>query len=466
MNSQNKIDEKETQAVGLKDLSILYVEDDHFLREKVMDFLKMRFNKVDEAVNGKDGLTRFYELKPDIVITDIKMPVMDGLEMSKRIKLTNPETPILILTAFSETDSLMKAIEIGVDRYVRKPVEGENLMEMIAKCALPILQKREIMKLDHKLQSSLESLLGNSSATREIIKQIQQVAFSNFSVIVQGETGVGKTLIAHTIHNLSKRAKKSFVVVDIGSLPDTLVESELFGHKKGAFTGADTDKKGFFEAARGGTIFLDELENISLYVQSKLLHAVEEKKIYPLGSTVPVHIDVRIIGASNKELFTEVIEKRFRQDLYYRLCEFNIQVPPLRERTEDILMLAKRFYADAVDELEKPVKEFEKEAIQLLKQHRWEGNVRELKNTMRRVALVCEKKKVTMDDVLNIINATLPTSNLQPGGTGIPVGPLSEVEKWAVANALSLTKGKKLKAAALLHIDYKTLMAKIKKYNL
>lgn len=454
----------------LKDVSILYVEDDLFLRERVLEFLKMHFRCVYAAENGKEGLEIFGKESPDVVVTDIKMPVMNGLDMAQRIKEINNEIPIIILTAFSEASFLMKAIEIGVDRYVQKPTEGEELIEAIYKSILPGFQKKQIDGLTRHLHTSLENLLGKSATVQNLIEQVRQVAWSNFSVIIQGETGVGKSLIASTIHSLSKRADKPFIIVDIGVIPETLVESELFGYKKGAFTGADKNKTGFFERASGGTILLDELENMTPYVQSKLLRAVEDKKIYPLGSTSAVDIDIRIIGATNTDLAQEVREKKFREDLYYRLCEFNLYIPPLRERKEDIPLLARKFLAEAADELDVPLKPVEEEAMNLLAQHHWHGNVRELKNVMRRIALLCKHKLVTVQDVEHIINpGNAPDSlhmleNTGPGD--IPCYPLSEVEKWAITKVLEITKGKKLKAASLLKVDYKTLNAKIKKYKI
>jgi DNA-binding NtrC family response regulator len=457
----------------LKRISVLYVEDDKILREKVLEFLRMRFDVVYSASDGRSGLETFLRVKPDVVITDIKMPVMSGLEMARMIKENNSDVPVIILTAFSEATLLMEAIEIGVDGYVQKPADGTKLLETIYKTILPKVQRTEIDSLNEDIDRSLEILLGKSRSVRKIIKQVRQVTRSNFSVVLQGETGVGKTLLAQTIHDLSKRSDKPFVTVDIGSMPETLVESELFGYKKGAFTGASRDKKGYFEAGCGGTVFLDELENMTPYVQAKLLRAVEEKKIFPLGGTKPIKIDIRIICAVNKDLAQEVKENRFRHDLYYRLSEFTIQVPPLRERKEDIPMLARKFFIEAVRELESPTKEIDPEAVELLKAHRWDGNVRELKNAVRRMALISERKKVTVEDVLKVVNKIEDSGSfLENEETGtakqpaVPCFPLTDVEKWAIQKVLTLTNGKKLKAASLLQIDYKTLANKMKKYDI
>ena len=235
---------KEIDLSVLKGLSILYVEDDDALRVKMLEFLQMIFDRVYPAENGKKGLEAFNMYSPDIIITDIKMPVMDGLEMANQVKQKNPDTPIIITTAFSEVDFLIRAIEIRVDRYVLKPIDEGIFLDAIHKCGLPLIQEHRIRNLNHTIRLTLLKRLGNSRQMQEVIKLIRQVAATDFSVVIQGETGVGKSLVAGIIHDLSNRAGKPFVTIDVGSIPETLVESELFGHKKGAFTGADKDKKG------------------------------------------------------------------------------------------------------------------------------------------------------------------------------------------------------------------------------
>lgn len=454
----------------LKDIRVLYVEDDSFLREQVEQFLKMRFPQVVSASNGKEGLDLYRQHRPDVIITDIRMPIMTGLEMARRIRELDSEIPILVLTAFTEVSFLMKAIEIGIDKFLQKPIEGDKILEAIFKCQLPRIQKREIDNLNQRLQVSMEAMLGRSPAIQKVIRQVQQVAASNFSVVLYGETGVGKTLVANTIHNLSPRADRPFVQVDIGAIPETLVESELFGHRKGAFTGADRNKAGYFETANRGTIFLDDLENLSPYVQTKLLRTVEDRKVIPLGSTTAIDLDVRIICASNRDLTREVKNKNFREDLYYRICEFAIFIPPLRERMEDIPPLACRFAQEAASELHKGIKGIEDEALTMLTALSWEGNVRELKNVIRKAVLICDRSRITIEDLQGVITpGGQPRAlALEPAGDGClpPAFPMEAVEKWAIEQTLKLARYKVTKAAAMLDIDYKTLMAKVRKFGI
>jgi transcriptional regulator with PAS, ATPase and Fis domain len=299
-----------------------------------------------------------------------------------------------------------------------------------------------------------------------VIDQIRQVAWSNFSVIIQGETGTGKSVAAEAIHNLSRRADQSFQVVDVGVIPETLIESELFGHEKGAFTGADRKKQGFFEHANRGTIFIDELENIPLSLQGKLLRAVEEKRIYPLGSTKPTDTDVRLIVATNMDLKKLVREKKFREDLFFRLCEFTITLPPLRERVGDIPFLAVKFLVRASAELNKQMYELDENVVDILMRYPWPGNVRELKNVIRRAALLSDNGIIKAEHLELLIEEKVDAKEELPF---LPLKELSamaakDVEKRAIKRALAMTNGNKSKAASILEVDYKTLLTKIKEY--
>ncbi|MCU0287598.1 MAG: sigma-54 dependent transcriptional regulator [Acidobacteria bacterium] len=308
--------------------------------------------------------------------------------------------------------------------------------------------------------------LGISKATCLVIEKIKKVAYSDFSVLLEGETGVGKALVAQMIHRCSQRAQGPFIKIDIAAIPETLLESELFGYKKGAFTGANTNKKGFFEAANGGTLFLDELENLTLYAQSKLLGVLEDRIVVPIGSTTPINIDVRIISATNNNLKQAVIDKSFREDLYFRLCEFDILIPPLRERPDDIQKLAHDFLRQATVELGKKITEINDEAMSLLLGYPWPGNVRELKNVIRRAALLCE------DNCLSSLDIALLTREQAQyktqGNLEIKNFPkslhLDELEQWAIRQALTVTDGRAMKAAVLVGMAYQKFKRKLKKY--
>ena len=359
----------------------------------------------------------------------------------------------------------MEAIKLGAYDFILKPPDFDRLILTLKRAIEKLELERAVKRLNTAMETSLEWLLGKSLEIKGIIEQIHQVAWSDFSVIIQGETGTGKSTIARVIHNLSRRANGPFTTVDMGAIPETLVESELFGHERGAFTGAERKKKGFFEISHDGTILIDELENMSAYVQSKLLRVVEERKVCPLGSTSPVDMDVRIIAATNTDIRQAVKDKRFREDLFFRLGEFIIDLPPLRERVEDIPFLAQKFFREAAAELNKPMQEVSGEALNLLRQYPWPGNVRELKNVVRRAVLL------SGDGVINPAHMDFLVGDKArfedvPAFKDLSGLSLKEVEKIAIRQTLELTKGNKSKAASILQIDYKTLLTKIKEYGI
>lgn len=317
-----------------------------------------------------------------------------------------------------------------------------------------------------KTISSPGQVFGAGKAICPTAEKIRKVAYSDFAVLLEGETGVGKTLAARTIHQLSRRHHRPFIKVDIAAIPETLLESELFGYKKGAFTGANNDKKGFFEAAHGGTLFLDELENLPPYAQSKLLAVVEDRAVVPLGTTTPVKIDVRIISATNKNLKQAVIDKSFREDLYFRLCEFDIHIPPLRERPSDIYVLSLEFLKQVAAELGKPVAGITDEAFTLLTGYPWPGNIRELKNEVKRAVLLCEEEYLTPMDFPFLLQGQ---AHHKPRANGeVDYFPrtlhLVELEQWAIRQALAVTNGRAMKAAILVGMEYQKFKRKLNKY--
>jgi DNA-binding NtrC family response regulator len=376
--------------------------------------------------------------------------------------------PVVVLTGHADIPTAVEAIKLGAYDFLTKPPQLNRLILAIQRATEVSELQKSVKQLDASVETSLEWVFGKSTAIKKIIKQIRQVAWTDFSVIIQGETGTGKSVVAQSIHNLSKRAEQPFQIVDVGVIPETLIESELFGHEKGAFTSADKKKKGFFESANSGTIFIDELENMPQNMQAKLLRAVEEKKIYSLGSTKPLDIDVRIIAATNTDIKESVRVRKFREDLFYRLGEFMIVLPPLKERTEDIPVLANKFLAEASIELSKQMREMDDAALDTLKRYPWPGNVRELKNVVRRAVLLSDNGAVSPEHLEFLIQDRWEEKD------ALPFLPLKEVsalaakdaEKQAIKRALSATKGNKTKAATMLEVDYKTLLTKIKEYNI
>lgn len=443
---------------------ILIVDDDEDLRNIVKEILTDEGFSTSEAPDGISAIKIFKDNIPDAVLLDLKMPNMDGIETMKELRKINSRVPIIILTAHGDIPSAVEAIKCGAYDFTLKPPEFDRLVITLKRAVELRILEMEVEKINYSLELSLEHLLGRSNAVKTVIKQIKQVAQTDFSVIIQGETGTGKSFVASAIHDISKRANKPFMSVDIGLIPDSLVESELFGHKKGSFTGAEKNKAGYFEIAHGGTIFIDELENMSPGMQGKLLTVIDRKKIYPLGSTTPIDIDVRIIASTNKDIKQGVLKKEFREDLFYRLGEFIITLPPLRERTDDIPFFARKFVYEAGRELNKQIKEITDSAIVFLMNHNWPGNVRELKNVMRRAVLFTESDIISKECIDFLIREQSIEKSIPPNLSLKDT--LTTIEKQLIHEALKKTGGNKAKAAKLLDINYRRLFEKIKQYGL
>lgn len=445
---------------------VLIVEDEKTVMYTFVEMLKDKGFSTLEASSGNHAIKVFEKERPDAVLLDLVMPGMDGIETMQELKKTDPVVPIIIVSGYGDIPTAVESIKLGAYDFIVKPPKFDRLVFTLRRAIEKLELKRAVNRLNTAVGTSLEWVLGRSRSIKKVIEQISQVASSDFSIIIQGETGAGKSFVARTIHNLSKRAEEPFVTVDMGAIPETLIESELFGHERGAFTGAEKKKKGFFEIANRGTILIDELQNMSPYVQSKLLGVIEEKKVYPLGSTQPVEIDVRIIAATNSDIRQNVVERKFREDLFFRLGEFIIPLPPLRERAEDIPFLAQRFLSDAASELDKYVREFADEAMHLLLRSPLVGNVRELKNVIRKAVLLSNDDVIRPEHIEFLIEDRT--------GHKVPLLPLKEIsamavrdaEKKAIRQALEIAGGNKTKATSILQIDYKTLLTKIKHYGL
>ncbi len=438
---------------------ILIVDDEVSVRDSLQNWLKDIGYQVITASNGNEALHMTQKEKPDIVIADLVLPGMDGIELTKRIKELSPDIPVIIITAYGSITTAIAAIKEGAYDYIEKPFCPERVELLVQK----LVEHRRLIKENVSLRQKLEdryrfeNIIAKSDQMQRIFEIVKIVAKSNATVLITGESGTGKELIARAIHNLSPRRDKPFVAVSCAALPETLLESELFGHEKGSFTGAITQKKGKFEYANKGTLFLDEIGEISLNTQVHLLRVIEEKEFTRVGGNEPIKVDVRIISATNKDLKKAVTQGQFREDLYYRLNVVTIDLPPLRERKEDIPLLAEHFLKKFSLENQKQIAGFSPEAKEFLLKYDWPGNVRELENAIERAVILAKDNLITLAD---LAYQNLP---LTPIGSNKS---LKEIEKNHIWNVLNETKGNFSQAAKILGISRMTLYNKVKQYNL
>ncbi len=444
--------------MDIRDITILYVEDDPALRAQIAFSLKLVAARVIEAENGGSGLERFKQCTPDLVVTDIRMPVLDGLEMIRTLRGINPELPIIVCTAFTETDFLLRSIELGVSAYLPKPLVVDELLNAVCRLSDPIMQRRELEKLREERISSLETFLGSGSAMKPAVESASLAARCDVPLLIQGETGTGKSRLAFFIHRLSSRKNQPFIAAHLAGIPENLVESALFGHDKGAFTGADRRRIGFFQAAHRGTLLLDDLDAIPLSTQSALLQAVESRSIVPLGQTVPQKVDVRIICASNRPLKEEVDAGRFRQDLYYRLRGLQLDLPPLRDIKDDLPRLVHDLVLEVTGEFQLPVPAIPEEVYRVLQTGAWPGNIRELRHVILE-ALMNTTDELSPALLQSIISRQTPPVTF--GAVAVqcdtPVSPhIDHLHAWGIRHSLAATGGKKMEAARLMGVSYNT----------
>jgi two-component system nitrogen regulation response regulator GlnG len=452
---------------------ILVVDDEAEIRSLLAAVLQSKGYEVVTAEDGAAALQAVPRERPAVILMDLSMPRMNGMDALPEIKRLDPELPVIICTAHADLATAVRAMKLGAYDYLTKPFDVELLILTLERAVERHRLHSRIEELKRQGQgSSLAERMGGSPAIAQVIQQVAQVAESNFTVLVQGETGTGKELVARAIHQQSPRRQAPFVAVDCGAIPETLVESELFGHERGAFTGAQARREGHFQLAKGGTLFLDEIGNVPLATQAKLLRALEQREVHPLGGARAVTVDARIIAATNSELEESVKAGRFRADLYYRLSEFTIALPPLRSRREDIMHLSQRFLDEVSMELRRPVRRISDEAMQVLLHHDWPGNVRELRNVVRKAALLATD--VVTPEHIPALSASVPVpsrAGAEPVGEDLSLRQVAELaavqaERGVIRHALESTKGNKSQAARLLRTDYTTLHAKMKRYGI
>ena len=449
---------------------ILVVDDDKDLRFNLSSILKDEGYDVLAVEDGREALKTVQRNCPDLVLLDIRLPSMNGMKILEKLKRIDKELIIIMLTADAEVKDAVKAMKLGAFDYVTKPFDNEELILIIKKALHTQYLSREVKSLRKKLgrvPAPIEEVMGDSPRINQVLKQVGIIAATNMTVILQGESGTGKEVIAKMIHENSLRKDKPFIAIDCGAIPDTLVESELFGYEKGAFTGAEERKEGKFEQANGGTLFFDEITNIPNSIQMKLLRAVQERKFQHLGGKIDISVDVRIIVATNINLSEAVKMGKFRDDLFHRLNEFHIDLPPLRERKEDLPVLTKYFLDEANRDLGKTTVGFSGEAMRFLLNYHWPGNVRELKNVIKKAVLLADSKDIT-PACLSLNNGNqLAQPNLRlDSSDDLSIRDVKKsIEEKMIKEALVKAGGNKTKAAKILKIDRMTLYSRIKEFK-
>ena len=445
---------------------ILVADDELSMRQFLEILLKKEGHEVICAADGEEALSRFQAEPCDLLVSDIKMPKMDGLELLQKIKEHNPNMAVVMITAYASPEDAIAAMKAGAYDYLTKPFKLEEIKAVIrnalAKTGGPAVEAPA---------GIFNNIVGHSPRMLQIYNLIKQVGGTKTNVLISGESGTGKELVARAIHQMSPRTEKPFITINCSAIPDSLMESELFGHVKGAFTGAVASKKGLFEISHGGTVFLDEIGDLSQFIQVKLLRVIQEREFMRVGETETVSVDVRIISATNRDLEREIIEGRFREDLFFRLNVVHLHLPPLRERREDIPLLAQYFLEKYSGELGKNVRSISSYALDALMNYNFPGNVRELENIIER-SVALENSNIILPESLVLSEykkegqkEEIPPIRLTASGMDLEKE-LSELEKDLIQQALQLSNGGIKKAAELLRVSFRAMRWKIQKYNL
>jgi DNA-binding NtrC family response regulator len=443
----------------MKSCKILIVDDELSVRTSLQEWFLEEGFSVETAESGEDALNKMHTGPYDLILLDIKMPGMDGITLQKKIKDIDEDAIIIIMTAYASVDTAVEALKLGAFDYVTKPFDPDDLSQLIRNALKQKELSTENLQLKEKISelSGMDEIIGQSEEMKRIYEMVDTVAETDSTVLIRGESGTGKELIARAIHSRSKRRYFPIVAVNCGAIPETLLESELFGHEKGAFTGAQYRRKGKLELANGGTLFLDEIGDISSKMQIDLLRVLEGKRFTRLGGSEEIKVDFRLICATNKNLEKLVEEEKFRDDLYYRINVFSIFLPPLRKRKFDIIPLANHFIQKYARSMGKPQKTTTQAVQDMMLEYSWPGNVRELENAIERAMVIGKSSEITIDDLPLHINTSEKTASKKVK--------LSDLEKDHILRILEETGGNVTKAANLLGIDRVTLYNKMKKYG-
>lgn len=448
---------------------VLVVDDEENLRLVLRTFLKKNGFEVEVAENGEEALPLIDGFGPDFVLTDVRMPRMGGMDLLSALKAKGNDATVIVMSAYGSHDLALEAMKAGAYDYVSKPFKPEEVLLCLRKAEEREVLRREnrVLKEEIAKGSQFENILARSTQMETIFRTVAKVADFKTTVLITGESGVGKELVARALHTRGERKTCPFVAVNCGAIPENLLESELFGHKKGAFTDANQDRRGLFEEATGGTLFLDEIGELPLSLQVKLLRVLEEEKIRRLGDSKDIAIDVRIVTATHRDLMAEVKAGRFREDLFYRFNVLPIHVPPLRDRREDIPLLVDHFIQRNNARLGTNIMGVDNEGRRLLYEYSWPGNVRELENTIERAMVLAEGSSITAADLPERIRDVRDPVKLQLASGELSVKKTSRyIEEVLIRRALHKTRGNRTKAAELLEISHRALLYKIKDYRI
>jgi DNA-binding NtrC family response regulator len=446
---------------------ILVVDDEQIIRESLSFILKKEGYNVEEAANGKEALAN-HELHPfDIIITDIEMPEMKGVDLLKQIRQRTPQTLVVIITAFGSVETAVMALREGAADYILKPINFDDLLYRIKKLCNyhALIVENSLLRQELQRTYDFDQIIGQSTPMKKIFEVIKRVARSEGTVLITGKSGTGKEIVARAIHYNSPRREKRFMPINCGAIVDTLFESELFGHKKGSFTGATVDKDGLLKVAEGGTVFLDEVSEIPIQLQVKLLRALEQREITPVGMTEPIKIDVRIIAATNRDLRKEVEKGNFRDDLYYRLNVVEIDLPSLKERSDDVPILAQHFLDTFKKQMSKPIQGFANDAMRALLQYQWKGEVRELENVIERAVIFCDEDFIKLEHLPEYMRPTEDVPAVS-SGHGTLKDAVRNFERQFIQQTLSACGQNKETAAKILGVSLSSLYRKIEELQI
>lgn len=448
---------------------VLIVDDEENLRLVVRTFLKRDGYEVEVASGVEEALGLLDSFGPDFVLTDVRMPKLGGLDLLATLKAKGDPATVIVMSAYGNVDLALEAMKAGAYDYIQKPFKAEELLLTLRKAEEREALRRENRALKQEIlrDSSFEDILAKSTSMQAIFKTITKIADYKTTVLVMGESGVGKELVARAIHRRSTRKNAPFVAVNCGAIPENLLESELFGHRRGAFTDAATDRMGLFEQAHGGTLLLDEIGELPLPLQVKLLRVLQEETIRRLGDSKDIRVDVRIIAATHRDLMAETQAGRFREDLFYRINVLPISIPPLRERREDVPLLVDYFIGRNNARFGTNIRSMSPEVRRLLLQYGWPGNVRELENTLERAMVLAEKDSIEVDGLPERIRDARDPVQLQLTSGELSIKKTSRViEEILIRRALQKTKGNRTRAAEVLEISHRALLYKIKEYQI